>query len=173
MLDNSRPFAQLKQPAAEALAKAIESLEPNAARLEVHGMGYQLAAYLAGIIESGKPDLFELKSHGLSQELAVEIAEAIGKRHARVAAALAAQKPAVVMLSPTAVRPLPPLPYATRPIMREDALSMIHEIFEQTESGRAACMTTLCREGWSDATSRELAKIINAARGTHRTQKYG
>lgn len=172
-MQGDRPFRHLKEPAAIELAKQIESLEPNAVRLEVHaGMGFALAACLVGMIQSGKPDLFELKSHGLAQEIAVEIAEAIGKRHARVAAARAAMKAEVVALSPNAPKALPPLPYAARAIAPEDALSMIHTIFEMSESGRPACMTTLCREGWSDGTSKELARIIDAARPIHRTKKH-
>ena len=167
-MHGDRPFASLKQSAGAELARQIEALEPDATKLEVWGMGYQLAGYLAKIIANGKPDLYELRTHGISEQLAVEIAETIAKRHARVAASHAKQRrEAAERAAPIAsvVPKLPPLPYgAPREITHEDALSMLHEIFVQQENKWASCMTALCNVGWSPSTSRELANVLNAAR---------
>ena len=167
-MNGDRPFASLKDSAASELARQIESLEPDATKLEVWGMGYQLAGYLAKIIANGKPDLYELRTHGISEQLAVEIAEAIAKRHTRLASAHAKQRREAAEhaapIAPAAPQ-LPPLPYgAAREIAYEDALSMLHEIHVQQENQWASCMTALCNVGWSPSTSRELANVLNAAR---------
>jgi hypothetical protein len=144
------------EASAKALAAAIESLEPSAVTLESNGFVFQLAQYLAAVIRSGAPDLSELRSHGIEVRTAVEICEAIGARHARVAAA-AKPKPKV----------LPPLPYKPEPtaeqIDRESALSLLHTLCEMIGAERA-CPTELNRTGFGWATSKELANLINATR---------
>lgn len=176
-MHGDRPFASFKQSAGAELARQIEALEPDATKLEVWGMGYQIAAYLAKIIANGKPDLYELRTHGISEQLAVEIAECIAKRHARLASAHAKQRreaaEQTAPIAPAAPQ-LPPLPYgAPREIAYEDALSMLHEIHVQQENRWASCMTALCNIGWSPSTSRELANVLNAARSpNYRTKKH-
>ena len=148
----------LQASAAVALSDAIESMSPSAAVLESQGFAFQAAAYLCAVIAKGDPDLNELRSHGLSQETAVSIAEAISKRHARKAAALASvPKPAP--------KSAPTVPDALEP---GAAMSQLHDLMLEIERTRPADITVLIRAGWSEATAREIVKVANAAkRGVH------
>jgi hypothetical protein len=155
----------LSAEAHAALAEQIETLSPSAAVLESKGVDWETAATLVRFITTGAPDVIALKACGLPLETAVSVCEAISKRHARRAAAL---KPV-----PT---PAPkPAPAAPKPAADEldslTALSMLHSIFEQEESGQSACLTSLMNDGWSESTARELVRVINAAREHHRTQR--
>jgi hypothetical protein len=53
------------------------------------------------------------------------------------------------------------------------AMSILHTICEQVESGMPPCLTTIIRDGWSEPFARELVAVINAARSKNRTVKYG
>jgi hypothetical protein len=181
--ESTSVFRSLKPAAAAALGAAIETMEPSAAALESTGMAFQLAQYLVTIIKSGAPDLNELKCHGLSQDTAVAIATAISKRHARKAAAIAAMRPMAPEPQPAAskppkpalaaaiaaIRPVPaPKPPIThKPERREDvinaALSLLHDLALQLDSQRGDA-GVLHSAGFSSATSKELAKYINASR---------
>jgi hypothetical protein len=154
-------------PAARAeLDKQIEELAPSAAVLTSLGFAWQLAAYLAAIIKSGAPDLSELRSHGLPLKTAISIAQAISARHARKAAASAA-------LKPQAPKPAPAVP-APKPAEQLDSItaaSQLHALFQEAERGRPACLTTLVNAGWTEKTSRELKKIIDASLAANRGVK--
>jgi hypothetical protein len=153
---------EILPPAARAeLDKQIETMEPSAAVLNSLGFAWQLAAYLAAIIKSGAPDLSELRSHGLPLETAISIAQAISARHARRAAALKPPAPKPV--------PAPAVPKLPEPLDAGAAASQLHTLFQEAERGRPACLTTLIRAGWSEATSRELKKIIDASLAAQRT----
>lgn len=147
----------LKPGADHELAKQIEALEPKAAVLNSLGFAWQLADYLALVIKNGKVDLSELRNHGVGEKTAVEICEAVTNRHARVAAAVALA---------AARNHLPPAPIvAVKPqeLDHDAALSLLHDLALQLESGRGD-ITALNRAGWSEPTSREIARVINAAR---------
>jgi hypothetical protein len=148
-------------PVAEAeLAKQIEELAPSPPVLTAAGWPWQTAAELARQIQNG-PDLTALRECGIGQDDAVSICEAISARHARVAAAQANVPKSV---------PLPPIPAApAAPVLDAmSALSRLHTLFEEGGSGRRACLTTLMNDGWSEATSRELVKVIDASLGIQR-----
>lgn len=142
--------------ASAALEKQIEALEPSANLLNSVGWPYRTAAVLAKQISDG-PDLGALRECGISQKDAVAICESIAKRHRRKAAALerAAAKP-----EPVAAKPAEP---AAEQLDGFSAVSMLHELHTQCEAPRP-CITQLANAGWSDATSKEIYKVINAAR---------
>jgi hypothetical protein len=150
-------FSSLKPQAGAELARQIETMEPSAAVLESTGFAFQLAAYLAASIKSGTPDLSELRSHAVDLKTAVEICTAISKRHARKSAAITAIPPAAAP-KPAPVKPAAPEPDAF------NAASMLHTLFEELEGGRAACLTTLMRDGWSESTAKELVRVSSASR---------
>jgi hypothetical protein len=153
----------ISEAASAELAKQIEALAPSAAVLEATGFTWETAATLAKCISSGDISLEELRSHGLSQEAAVDIATSISKRHARKAAALAAVKP------PPAPKPTPAVPAPKSDAMDGmSAMSQLHTLFQEAERGQRACLTTLINAGWSENTSRELVKVINASLATQR-----
>lgn len=148
----------LSAEAHAVLAEQIERLAPSAAVLESKGVDWQTAATLARFIKTGEPDLGELRDHGIAQATAVEICTSISARHARKAAALAA----VPSLPAPAPKPAPKPDAEDMYGMK--ALSMLHTLFQQAESGRIPCLTLLMNDGWSESTARELVRTINAAR---------
>jgi hypothetical protein len=163
----------LSAEAHAALAGQIETLTPSAAVLESKGVDQETAATLVRFIKTGAPDVIALKECGLPLETAVSICESISKRHARRAAAM---KPVPTPAPKPAPKPVPAAPEpAPKPAADEldslTALSMLHTVFEMEESDQSACQTKLANDGWSEGTARELAKVINAARGMHRTQR--
>ncbi|SIO53817.1 hypothetical protein SAMN05443247_07620 [Bradyrhizobium erythrophlei] len=150
----------LSADAHAALAEQIETLNPSAAVLESKGIDWETAATLVRFIKSGQPDMAALKDHGLPLETAISICQAISAHHARRAAALALAKP----MPAASPKPMPAAP-APKPDGMDgmSAMSMLHTLCEQAVSGRYACITTLMNDGWSESTSRELVKIINAS----------
>ena len=160
----------LSADAHAVLAEQIERLNPSAAVLESKGVDWETAATLARFIKTGEADVMALKLHGLPLDQSVEICEAVTKRHARKAAALAS-----VPILP-APAPAPPATVVQEAEMYPmKALSMLHTLFEQAECAASAaalrgripripCATTLTQDGWSVATAKELVTVINAAR---------
>jgi hypothetical protein len=149
-------FAPLLPATASAeLSKQIEALEPSANLLNAAGFNWLTAAELAKQIKNG-PDLAELRHCGIVQASAVDICTKIAARHKRKAAAI-----------PPAPQPAPVKPAPVKPAAPEldgfCAASMMHTLFSQTEGSRAACLTTLIRDGWSESTAKELVKISSAA----------
>jgi hypothetical protein len=143
------------------LAEQIEALSPSAAVLESKGVDWETAATLARFIKTGAPDVIALKEHGLPLGQSVEICEAISKRHARRAAALA--KPPLLLPAPKP-EPVAAAPAAAEALDAWTAMSRLHTFCEQLESGSAACLSQLVEDGWSEPTAREIVKTINAAR---------
>jgi hypothetical protein len=159
-------FASLLPAASAALAEMIETMTPSAAVLEANGLNWETAATLARFIKDGAPDIAALKDHGLPLDEAIRICTAISKRHARKAAALAALTP------PPAPKPAPAAPAPKSDAMDGmSAMSMLHTLCQMATSGQYACFTTLRQDGFSESTSRELVKIINASLATQRTVK--
>lgn len=139
--------------AAKELARQIESLEPSAAVLNSKGFGWQTGACLAAAITNGKPDIAELRANGVELKTAVNICTAIAARHARKNAALAVSVP-----------PAPePQPLNLKDIDRHSAMSLLHDLALQLDSGRGD-ITLLVRAGFSLGTAKELTTLINAAR---------
>jgi hypothetical protein len=141
-----------------SLGEQIESLSPSAAVLESKGVDLETAATLARFIKTGAPDVTTLKEHGLSLSQSVEICDAIVKRHARRAAALA-NVPKV-----TAPKPAKPVEPA---VDGWSAVSALHTLFEELEGG-LPCVTRLTRDGWSESTAKEISRIATEARKAQR-----
>jgi hypothetical protein len=76
---------------------------------------------------------------------------------------MASEAAAVAAVKPPAPKPVP----AAKPHADEldgwSATSMLHTLFQESERGRNACLTTLMSAGWSESTSRELVKVIDAS----------
>ncbi len=149
----------LSADASAVLAKQIEEMTPSAAVLESVGFTWETAATLARFITTGAPDINALKEHGLSLETAISICEAIGARHARKAAALAALKPP----APAAPAPVPePVP----PLTDDDvdaALWRLAELADMIRRGET-CVTLLCRAGYTEHTAKEIAALIRISK---------
>jgi len=152
----------LPATASAELSKQIEALEPSANLLNAAGLDWLTAAELAKQIKNG-PDLAELRYCGIGQEDAVNICTKIAARHARKAAAVAAPAPPKPMPAP--VKPAAP------ELDGWSATSMLHTLFQEAERGRNGCLTTMMSAGWSESTSRELVKVINASLAIQREIK--
>lgn len=159
------PFETNFTPDAHAeLARQIEGLAPSAQVLTSRGFSWLLASYLERLIRGDVvPDLSDLRAQGLDVKTAVSICEAISARRARIVVATPAPKAVV----PVPKQPEPPVAPADA-LDAMSAMSMLHTLFEMAGSGHAACLTLLMKDGWSEQTSREFVRIINAARPQNR-----
>jgi hypothetical protein len=129
--------------------------------------------YLAAL-NGAAPDMAKLHELGVPLSEAVAICESHHKAPEPAPVATPAPKPVA------AVKPLnlacymaPPAPAAPAPksdaMDGMSAMSMLHTLCEMAVSGQHACFTTLRQDGFSESTSRELVKIINASLATQRT----
>lgn len=150
----------LTAKAHSVLAEQIESLTPNAAALESYGVQWQTAAILANFIITGAPNISDLRDCGMPSSDAISICTAISQRHARRMMALAAVRPPQPLPVPTP--PKPPKP-AHDEDSRLSALSLLHDFCLQMDAERGDA-TVLHRAGFSWATAKELADLINEAR---------
>ena len=135
---------------------------PSAAALEVWGWPWQTAEFLAQQIRSGVPDLGVMRDCGIIQATAITIACAIAERHARKAAAV------------TPVTQIPVTPKAAATPEQLDgftALSQLHTLFSEGESGQPVCLTKMTLDGWSLAFAREFKSVVDASLTQQRTAR--
>ncbi|WP_316178254.1 MULTISPECIES: hypothetical protein [unclassified Bradyrhizobium] len=184
-------FGELKAPAAAELSRQIDAMDPNVSSLAGQGFGWALAKYLGEIIASGEPDIGALRAFGVDAKAAIGICTAIASRHTKVKAHLASlpapeqptlnlaayrpplsatEKPAsprsVLVAPDVAIRALPveAAPAAPdEPLYAAQAMHMLHTLAESLRLERA-CPTELHRDGWSESTAEELARVINTSR---------